>query len=83
MPIFILFKEEVFKYLSQGMKFLTFKRENYHLCKCYFDLSDISEANPGSIYAWFIVNLLFIKHFMYARHWGDPEVTKLARYWFH
>lgn len=78
MPIFPILNKRFFKYLSQGMGFLTFKRENY-LHKCYFDLSGISEANPNSIYPWFIVNLLFIKHFIYGRHWGNPEVTQIGK----
>lgn len=71
MPIFIILNK-IFKYLSQGMRFLTFKGEKYDLHKCYFDLSGISEANPGSIYPRFIINLLFIKCLIYARHWGGP-----------
>lgn len=78
MPIFIILNK-IFKYLHQGMKFLTFKGENCYLHKCYFDLPGTSEANPGSIYPRFVISLLFIECLIYARHWGDPEVTQIGK----
>lgn len=68
---------------SQVARFSTLKGENYYLHNCDFDLSELSESKPDSIYPLFIIDLLFIKHFIYAGTGEIQSESNRQETWLH